>query len=104
MKWLLEALHIVEPVHLVGNSFDGSLAPKTLADGKAFGIRSVTSICGTGGAWKGDASPAELPHWDGTEKDLRRIVELLIDGTVRCWRRNWRSACAGLRIPDITGP
>ncbi|HEY4072904.1 MAG TPA: alpha/beta fold hydrolase [Herbaspirillum sp.] len=80
MKWLLEALNIAEPVHLVGNSFGGSLALKALADGKAFGIRSVVSICGTGGAWKGDASPAELPHWDGTETDLRRIVELLIDG------------------------
>jgi pimeloyl-ACP methyl ester carboxylesterase len=79
MKWLLEALHIVEPVHVAGNSFGGSLALKALADGKAFGIRSVTSICGTGGAWKGDASPAELPHWDGTEQDLRRIVALLID-------------------------
>jgi pimeloyl-ACP methyl ester carboxylesterase len=80
MKWFLEALKIVAPVHLVGNSFGGSLALKTLADGKAFGIRSVVTICGTGGAWKGDASPAELPHWDGTETDLRRIVELLIDG------------------------
>jgi pimeloyl-ACP methyl ester carboxylesterase len=79
MKWVLEALNIVDPVHLVGNSFGGSLALKTLADGRAFGIRSVTSICGTGGAWKADASPAELPHWDGTEQDLRRIVELLID-------------------------
>lgn len=80
MKWFLEALDIAEPVHLIGNSFGGSLALKTLADGKAFGIRSVVSICGTGGAWKGDASPAELPHWDGTQTDLRRIVELLIDG------------------------
>ncbi|RXZ38159.1 alpha/beta fold hydrolase [Oxalobacteraceae bacterium CAVE-383] len=79
MKWLLEALGIAEPIHVAGNSFGGSLALKALADGKTLAIRSVTSICGTGGAWKGDASPAELPHWDGTENDLRRIVELLID-------------------------
>lgn len=79
MAWFLQALNITEPVHVIGNSFGGSLALKALADGKAFGILSVVSICGTGGAWKGDASPRELPHWDGTEKDLRRIVELLID-------------------------
>jgi pimeloyl-ACP methyl ester carboxylesterase len=79
MKWFLQALNIVAPVHVIGNSFGGSLALKALADGKAFGIRSVVSICGTGGAWKADASPAELPFWDGTERDLRRIVALLID-------------------------
>jgi pimeloyl-ACP methyl ester carboxylesterase len=80
MKGFLEALNIFEPVHLVGNSFGASLALKTLADGKAFGIRSVVAICGTGGVWKAEASLIELPHWDGTQIDLRRIVELLIDG------------------------
>lgn len=73
----LTALGIDTPVHLVGNSFGGSLALRWLADGSPGTIRSVTSINGTGGPWRTPLALAELGRWDGTRQDLRRIVELL---------------------------
>ena len=81
LRAFLQALAIHAPVHLIGNSFGGSLGLRALAAREAFPIRSVVSICGSGGPGKTELSLAELKHWDGTENDLRRIVDLLIDGT-----------------------
>jgi pimeloyl-ACP methyl ester carboxylesterase len=74
----LDALSITEPVHLAGTSFGGSLALRAIS-GSPLPVRSVVSICGTGGPWRSERSIAELGHWDGSEEDLRRIVKLLID-------------------------
>lgn len=73
----LTAIDIDSPVHLIGNSFGGSLALRWLADDSSGTIRSVTSINGTGGPWRTPLALAELGRWDGTRQDLRRIVELL---------------------------
>lgn len=79
VRALLEALGIEKPPHLVGNSFGGSLALRWLADSESAPVRSVVAVCGTGGPWRSELSKSELAHWDGTEQDLRRVVELLID-------------------------
>lgn len=76
---LLDRLGVDEPVHLVGNSFGGSLALRALTDAAvAPRIASVVTISGTGGPWRTEAS-AELGPFDGTEADIRRIVGLLCD-------------------------
>src|SRR5690554_3039154 len=81
LEGFVRALEILEPVHLVGNSFGGSVALRMLAKGNSIRLRSVVAVCGTGGPWRSDLSKSELGHWDGTEADLRRVVSLLIDGT-----------------------
>ncbi|MFC6707130.1 alpha/beta fold hydrolase [Flexivirga alba] len=76
---LLDHLGITGPVHLVGNSFGGSIALRALTDPVlAERISSVTAISGTGGPWRTKES-AQLGAFDGTEADLQRIVELLCD-------------------------
>ncbi|SDE66289.1 alpha/beta fold hydrolase [Rhodococcus tukisamuensis] len=76
---LLEELGIETPVHLVGNSFGGSIALRALTDPTfADRIASVTTINGTGGPWKTEAM-AQLGSFDGTADDARRIVGLLCD-------------------------
>ncbi|MGH3437346.1 MAG: alpha/beta fold hydrolase [Sciscionella sp.] len=74
---LLDRLGIDEPVHLIGNSFGGSVALRSLTDAAvAPRIASVATISGTGGPWRTEAS-AKLGSFDGTEADIRRIVGLL---------------------------
>jgi pimeloyl-ACP methyl ester carboxylesterase len=75
---LLEVIGITEPAHLVGTSFGGSLALRALAPDSPLGARSVTSINGTGGPWRTPLALTELGRWDGTRKDLSRIVRLLM--------------------------
>ncbi len=76
---LLDRLGIDQPVHLVGNSFGGSLALRSLTDTAVTSrIASVATISGTGGPWRTEAS-AQLGPFDGTEADIRRIVGLLCD-------------------------
>lgn len=76
---LLDRLGIERPVHLVGNSFGGSIALRALTEpAVADRVASVTTISGTGGPWR-SAESAQLGSFDGTEADLRRIVELLCD-------------------------
>jgi pimeloyl-ACP methyl ester carboxylesterase len=70
------------PVHLVGSSFGGSLALRILGH-RFLDLASVVSICGTGGPWRSALSRAELGRWAGTESDLRRIVDLLVDRNER---------------------
>lgn len=81
VRGFVEALGIVEPVHLVGNSFGGSVALRMLANDHSIPLRSVIAVCGTGGPWRSELAKTELGHWDGTETDLRRVVNLLIDTT-----------------------
>lgn len=68
-------------LHVIGNSFGGSLALRMLASGTTMPFHSITSINGTGGPWRTPKALSELGHWDGTEQDLRRIIDLLIDNT-----------------------
>ena len=76
---LLDILGITSPVHVVGNSFGGSIALRALTD-PAFAdrIASATTINGTGGPWK-TPTMMELGSFDGTTEDTRRIVGLLCD-------------------------
>jgi pimeloyl-ACP methyl ester carboxylesterase len=94
---LLDQLDITQPVHVIGNSFGGSLALRALADPDlAPRLASVTTISGTGGPWRTEAS-AQLAPFDGTESDIRRIVGLLcgdfgsLEEQVRA-RYRWASA------------
>ena len=74
---LLDRLGIDDPVHLVGNSFGGSLALRALTDASvAPRIASVATVSGTGGPWRTEAS-AQLGPFDGSTDDIRRIVRLL---------------------------
>ncbi len=76
---LLDHLGVAGPVHLVGNSFGGSLALRALTDPSLRDrIASVATISGTGGPWRTEAA-AQLGPFDGTEADTRSIVELLCD-------------------------
>ncbi|OZD06585.1 hypothetical protein CH275_10270 [Rhodococcus sp. 06-235-1A] len=75
----LDAVGIEEPVHVIGNSFGGSVALRMLATyATSQRIRSVVSVAGTGGPWRTPLAMSNLGHWDGTEKDLQRIVALLV--------------------------
>lgn len=76
---LLDMAMIKEPVHVVGNSFGGSLALRSLTGSARLPARSITSIAGTGGPWRSRESMEGLSHWDGSEEDLRRVARLLID-------------------------
>jgi pimeloyl-ACP methyl ester carboxylesterase len=81
LREMVKHLGISKPLHLVGNSFGGSLALRILGNAEGFSLRSVVSICGTGGPRRTELSRVELGRWDGTEADLRRILGLLIDST-----------------------
>lgn len=75
---LLDQLEVADPVHLVGNSFGGSLGLRALTDPTLRDrVASVTTISGTGGPWR-TPKGAELGPFDGTETDMARIVDLLI--------------------------
>lgn len=81
---LLKTLAVEGPVHLMGNSFGGSLALRAAAgwsgsNDEEIQLRSVVSVNGSGGPWRTDLALDELGRWDGTENDLSRIVSLLID-------------------------
>lgn len=76
---LLESLDIHGPVHLVGNSFGGSVGLRAMADEAYRGkIASVTTINGTGGPWKAP-DMARIGDFDGTRERLEEIVDFLCD-------------------------
>ncbi|UVJ41388.1 alpha/beta fold hydrolase [Arthrobacter sp. CJ23] len=76
---LLDSLGITEPVHIVGNSFGGSIGLRALADeGYRDRIASVTTINGTGGPWKAP-DMARIGDFDGTRERLEEIVDILCD-------------------------
>lgn len=66
-------------VNVVGNSYGGSLTLRMLAAGETEWIRTAVSIAGSGGPWKSELSTRELPHWDGSREDLKRVTALLVD-------------------------
>lgn len=73
----LRALAVEEPVHVIGNSFGGTIALRALPEA-AFPARSVVSIAGGGGPWRTPLS-RQLSHWDGSQADIERILRLLVD-------------------------
>jgi len=76
---LLDQLGITGPVHLVGNSFGGSIGLRALADEQYRGrIASVTTINGSGGPWKAP-DMAKIGAFDGTREALESIVDMLCD-------------------------
>ncbi|WAH97364.1 alpha/beta fold hydrolase [Arthrobacter sp. MMS18-M83] len=76
---LLDSLGVTEPVHLVGNSFGGSIGLRALADEAYRGrIASVTTINGTGGPWKAP-DMAKIGDFDGTRARLEEILDILCD-------------------------
>lgn len=77
---LLEQLGESRPINLVGTSFGGSMALRILAEG-SFNLRRVVSIAGTGGPWKTPAMLETLGFWDGSRKDLARVLGNLMDST-----------------------
>src|SRR5690606_26578826 len=78
---LLDVLGVREPVHAVGCSFGGALGLRAIVRDRApFAIRSVTSICGAGGAnARTPLAIQELGTWDGSRHDLARILRYLVD-------------------------
>lgn len=111
---LLDDLGLSESgVHLMGNSFGGSLVLRAAA-ARSLPALSAVSIAGTGGPWRSPTSLTELAHWDGTRSDLERVAALLVDRDWRGfddhvsrrlrWGRvpgHFRSlGSVGLRIPD----
>lgn len=76
----LRALNVTKPVNLVGNSFGGAVALRSLTlPERGFEVRSAVSIAGSGGPWRTQTSLNELGVWDGSRGDLARIQRLLID-------------------------
>ena len=77
---LLDTLGIAGPVHLIGNSFGGSVALRALEVPELRDrIASVTTISGTGGPWRTELAVRELGVFDGTESDLARILLLVTE-------------------------
>ncbi|MFI6344188.1 alpha/beta fold hydrolase [Streptomyces sp. NPDC050560] len=66
--------------HFVGHSFGGSLVLRALASATpSLPARSGVSISGSGGPWRSPPAVAELGRFDGTEKDMRRLLDLMVD-------------------------
>jgi pimeloyl-ACP methyl ester carboxylesterase len=82
---LLDTIEVDGPVHLVGNSFGGSVALRAL-ESKTLRSRlaSVTTISGTGGPWRTELALRELATFDGTVADMGRIVDL-VTGRFEGW-------------------
>ncbi|WP_199434803.1 alpha/beta fold hydrolase [Qaidamihabitans albus] len=73
----------VEPgsAHFVGHSLGGSLVLRALASATSvLPARSGASISGSGGPWRSARGIEELGRFDGSEGDVRRVVDLMVDG------------------------
>jgi pimeloyl-ACP methyl ester carboxylesterase len=68
----------LDRAHFVGHSFGGSLILRAVAASTLRPL-SATSISGSGGPWRVKEAVAELGRFDGTEQDLRRLTELMVD-------------------------
>lgn len=80
MAALCELLGANHGVHLVGNSFGGSVALRALEDSTLpWRLSSVTTISGTGGPWRKPEGIAALAAFEGTAKDIDSIARLLVD-------------------------
>jgi pimeloyl-ACP methyl ester carboxylesterase len=77
---LLEQLGITQQVHVIGNSFGGSVAVRML-EAHSDRLASVATINGTGGPWRTEFARSELGRWDGSRDDLTRILDVLVERT-----------------------
>lgn len=75
----VKSMNVTRPIHVVGNSFGGSNALRSLAKPGSFKFRSVVSIAGSGGPGRTQVAIDELGRWDGTSKDLERVLQFLVD-------------------------
>jgi len=76
---LLEILGVDEPLHIVGNSFGGAVALRSLARPGLLPTRTVTSIAGSGGPWRTPEAPGIMASWDGSREGLAIVTGKLID-------------------------
>ena len=75
----LSTLNVTDPVRIIGSSYGGSTALRSLVQPSPLRVHCVVSISGTGGAWRTDLFRDQLGRWDGSEEDLMRVVNLLTD-------------------------
>lgn len=75
----LKVMNVSKPVHVIGDSFGGAAALRSLAKPASFNHRSVVSIAGSGGPWRTALAMSEMATWDGTRQDLERVLRLLVD-------------------------
>jgi pimeloyl-ACP methyl ester carboxylesterase len=76
---LLDSLGVTEPVHLIGNSFGGSVVLRAALDPQIRPrLASVVSINGTGGPWKLPKMLEVLGPFDGTKDNIRRIMSATV--------------------------
>lgn len=95
----LDAVAPAQSVHVVGNSFGGSMALRCLAPKTGHRVRSVVSVAGTGGPWRTPLAHEQLARWDGTEEDLRRVVALLIEADAPRFADHCRTRYDWARVP-----
>lgn len=96
----LDVVGTSQPVHVVGNSFGGSVALRLLAtNAGSRRVRSVVSVAGTGGPWRTPLALEQLGRWNGTEEDLRRVVALLIDADAPAFAEQCRTRYEWARVP-----
>ncbi|MQA08936.1 MAG: alpha/beta fold hydrolase [Pseudonocardiaceae bacterium] len=66
--------------HFVGHSLGGSLVLRALArESPVLPARSGVSISGSGGPWRSQWGVEQLGRFDGTEDDVRRVLDLMVD-------------------------
>jgi pimeloyl-ACP methyl ester carboxylesterase len=75
----LKVMNVSKPVHIIGDSFGGATALRSLAKPGSFNHRSVVSIAGSGGPWRTELAMSEMSSWNGTRDDLERVLRLLVD-------------------------
>lgn len=74
VEGLVETFSLKQPCHMVGTSFGGSLALRTL-ERQRVPLASVVAISGTGGPWRVPAGIAALN--DYPQPDLEKMAQLL---------------------------
>jgi len=77
---LIEMFSLTQPCHVVGTSFGGSLALRTL-ERQRVPLASVVAISGTGGPWRVPAGIAALNDYPAP--DLEKMAQLLAQVTGR---------------------
>jgi pimeloyl-ACP methyl ester carboxylesterase len=67
-------------VHAVGTSMGGSILLRdVVSDEPQVPVHSVVSMSGSGGPWRSKFGARELASYDGTEADIRRMLEHMAD-------------------------
>lgn len=98
-----------DKVHLIGSSFGGSIGVEMLAQCPER-LLSIMTISGTGGPWRSELGRRELATWDGTDADLDRIIDLLVEDTghydraaQKAARLKWAAQAGHLRAMNAPG-